>query len=168
MKKYIFRKYSKISPKLYRKKKIKIKKILPKARIEHIGSTAVPKLGGKGIIDILIGVAKKNILKTKKKLQILGYTLPKGGSKNRIFFEKDCKINGKKQRFHLHLTPYNSQVWRKALALRNYLIKNKQEAKNYIKIKKEAVKIANGEGKLYREYKKRFLDNLNKKAMKSK
>jgi GrpB-like predicted nucleotidyltransferase (UPF0157 family) len=68
MKKYTFTKYKTDYPQLYQRERTKLKKILPRARFEHIGSTAIPKLGGKGIIDILIGVKKNQIKTTIKKL----------------------------------------------------------------------------------------------------
>ena len=39
--------------------KSKIRNIFKDASIEHIGSTAVPGLGGKGIIDIMVGFKSK-------------------------------------------------------------------------------------------------------------
>ena len=39
------------------------------AKIEHIGSTAIPGLGGKGILDIAVGVLKSKIVESKKKLE---------------------------------------------------------------------------------------------------
>jgi len=55
VKKYVFKAYSPIFPKLFEKEKDRIKKILGENDlIEHVGSTAVPGLGGKEINDIYI------------------------------------------------------------------------------------------------------------------
>ena len=51
MEKYKFRKYDPKFGELFKREKAKLKKIIPGIKIEHIGSTAVPSLGGKGIID---------------------------------------------------------------------------------------------------------------------
>lgn len=59
LRKYVFRRYNSKYELLFNKEKAKLKKILPKAKIEHVGSTAVKGLGGKGIIDISIIVPKK-------------------------------------------------------------------------------------------------------------
>jgi len=69
LKKYSFNKYSRKYKQFFNREKIKLKKIFPKAEIEHIGSTAVFGLGGKGIIDIAISVPKNQIQKAIKKLQ---------------------------------------------------------------------------------------------------
>ena len=36
-----------------------LKKIFPRVKIEHVGSTSIPGLGGKGIIDIAIKIIGK-------------------------------------------------------------------------------------------------------------
>jgi GrpB-like predicted nucleotidyltransferase (UPF0157 family) len=50
MKKYVFKPYSNIFPALFDKEKERIAPHLKKAlAIEHVGSTAIPDLGGKGL-----------------------------------------------------------------------------------------------------------------------
>lgn len=167
MKKYTFKKYDKKFPELYRKEKTRLKKILPKnIEIEHIGSTAVLGLGGKGIIDILILLNKKEVNKVKKGLQELGYNFkPNAGDKNRLFFEKDYKYQGKTRRVHVHLTS-NKKLLKKDVVVRDYLRENKKEIRKYSVLKKEATKICKGKGKVYQNYKKSFLDRLTKKILK--
>jgi GrpB-like predicted nucleotidyltransferase (UPF0157 family) len=155
MKKYVFRKYNKGYIKLYYKEKKKLEKILPEAKIEHIGSTAVLDLGGKGIIDILVGVKNLNI--AKKILSSKKYDFIKsGGDKNRIFLQKDYGFL-LKRRVHLQLTKFKSKVWKRALSFRDRLKKSKRLREEYENIKKQAVKFSKGEGKKYREYKKKFI-----------
>lgn len=159
MDKYKFIKYKKIYPRLFEKEKIKLKQILPKAEINHIGSTSVVGLGGKGIIDILIGVSNKGIKKVKEKLIKSGYKFDKkGGDKNRIFFEKDYGILIKR-RVHLQLTSINSKVYKEAIKFRDILKKDKKVREKYAKLKKEAVSL----GKInkdYREFKKKFIEEV--------
>lgn len=63
MLKYVFRPYDPIFPKLFIKEKNRLKKFLGRTvLIEHVGSTAIPGLGGKGIIDIAIAAPDKNDL----------------------------------------------------------------------------------------------------------
>lgn len=79
MKKYKFRKYNPDFPKLFNLEKVRLSKILEKSKIEHIGSSAVKGLGGKGIIDIAIAVSKKSLVKTKHLLQKVGYIFKENG-----------------------------------------------------------------------------------------
>lgn len=49
MKKYVFKPYGKIFPELFEKERIRLAKHLHALAIEHVGSTAIPGLGG--IVD---------------------------------------------------------------------------------------------------------------------
>ena len=46
---------------------------------------------------------------------------------------------------HIQLTNTNSKTWKSMIALREYLKKHKDVAKEYTQIKKEAIKHAKGE-----------------------
>ncbi|NIA04057.1 MAG: hypothetical protein GWP09_01775 [Nitrospiraceae bacterium] len=167
LKKYSFHKYSEKYKQLFNREKAKLKKILPKANIEHIGSSSIKGLGGKGIIDIAISVPKKQIQTATRKLERNGYDFrPKGGNKERIFFQRVIRYNGNERRVHIQLTHLNSKSWRSMLAVRDYLRKNPKARREYERIKKEAVKYAKGEGEKYREYKKPFLQKIEKLALK--
>ena len=66
---YKFIPYDSVYPGLFEKEKVFLKKILSnKIIVEHFGSTAVPGLGGKGVIDIYLLVAKELMKVTSKKL----------------------------------------------------------------------------------------------------
>ena len=124
MKKYRFRTYSRNFPNLYKKEEIKLRKILPKKiAIEHIGSTAVKGLGGKGIIDINLGVSKKQIAKIREILEENRWEFrPHSGDKERLFFRKDYKSKEKNKRVHIHLMIYSNNVWKNDINFRNILI----------------------------------------------
>jgi GrpB-like predicted nucleotidyltransferase (UPF0157 family) len=164
MKIYKFRKYKKKYPKLFQKEKKILLKILPTStRIEHIGSTSVPNLGGKGIIDIIIGVKKDKITNSAKLLIKNNYEFKdSGSSKDRLFFTKIYGIM-KKRRVHLHLTDYNGKIWKQALKFKNHLLKNKKIREDYIKIKKHACKLCKQDSKIYRTHKNKFIKDILKK-----
>ena len=94
MNKYEFRKYDDNFRLLYGKEHAVLKRILPKyAKIEHVGSTAVPGLGGKGLIDIVIAVPIKKIKTTTTILEGKGYNfVTDAGSKERLFFFQRLQI----------------------------------------------------------------------------
>ncbi|MEK6963500.1 MAG: GrpB family protein [Nanoarchaeota archaeon] len=166
-KKYSFYRHSPQYPNLFRKEAARLRKLLPEAVIEHVGSTSVPKLSGKGIIDISIGVLRKDIPKTHRKLQQKGYIYTGlGGSHDRIFLYRIIRYAGKERRVHVHLVTHNSTTWKKSMAVRDYLRNYPLAAQAYAAVKKKAVQHAKGEGERYRAYKKCFLDQLEKKALK--
>ena len=167
MQKYRFREYQPKYLKYFKKEKARLQKVLgDQALIEHVGSTAVPGLGGKGLVDIAIAVSKKDLQIAKKKLEKARYVFRETSSAVTIlFFRKDYKDKQKRtRRVHIHLTTYASKDWKAMLAFRDYLRTHPKEAKKYTKIKKEAIKIAKGEGEKYRKHKKRFIQDLIKKA----
>jgi len=167
-KKYKFRKSEKNYSNLFKKEKAQLLNVFPKkVIIEHIGSTSVPGLGGKGIIDIIIKTPKNKIKEFTKKLNKLGYTSVLGHTptKNSIFFQKIKKYRGRERRVHVHLV-LNKPFWNTFTAVREYLKTHEKERKEYAQIKKEAIN-KNLEGKKYRAYKHQFLENLTKKALKN-
>ena len=169
-KKYSFKPYTREYLKQFNSEKKLLQKILNKEIIiEHFGSTSVPGLGGKGITDIIIQVPKKDFLKSKKILEKKGYEF-KPSFKTRFFFKKYSKT----KKIHIHLvSPQTVKFTREAkvrefateIAVRDYLRNHKKEAKRYEEVKKKAAKHAQGIGQKYRDYKKSYLDKLEKKAL---
>ena len=161
---YEFRKYDEVFPLLYKNEERRIKKVIPKSSIiEHIGSTAVPRLQGKGIIDLMVSCPKKGIKKIKKSLETLGYEV---GSvdENRLFLRRDAKVKGAVRRFHVHVISSDNSLWSDALNFRDYLIKNPNIANEYAELKKKAVIDCNNDGKIYRALKEVFINKHLAKA----
>jgi len=167
MNKYVFRPYDPKFPKMFENEKEILKILVNKdAKIEHIGSTAVPGLGGKGIIDIIVSVKKDYIEETKKILENNGYIFrPEGGDDERLFF-RTCYMEDKNERrIHIHLTQKNSSTWKKLLKVRDYLRKHKKEAMEYSEIKRKASESCKGKDE-YVKMKEPFLKRIEKKALK--
>lgn len=168
MQKYVFRKYHPEYRAFFTSEKKKIAKALGStAKIEHVGSTAIPDLGGKGILDIAVGVSKSKFAEAKKKLEKAGYEFrEKAGSPERLFFRIDYPHKNRKRRVHIHLTKFKSQDWKGIIGFRDYLLKHPEAVEQYVKIKREGVKKAFGNGEKYREYKEKFIENILKKVSK--
>jgi GrpB-like predicted nucleotidyltransferase (UPF0157 family) len=165
-KKYVFRKYSEKFPALFAYEKRRLHKILPTALIEHFGSSAVPGLGGKGIIDVMVSVLKRSMDGALKKLIAHGYEYTgTGGGKDRKFLQRTIRWAGCERWVHVHLTPDGSRVWRRAIAVRDYLRRNKVVAMEYAKLKRLAAKEAKGDGAKYRRLKKDFLDRVKRRVL---
>jgi len=163
MKKYVFRKYDSKYRRFFSTEKGKIQKIVgSKPLIEHVGSTSIPKLGGKGILDILLAVPKNIISNTSKKLQKAGYEFRGVASTNsRLFFRRDYKTSNGSRRVHIHLTFTGSKDQKEMIAFRNYLTSHTNIAKEYEKIKINAVKFSKGKGELYKKHKEKFILDIN-------
>ncbi len=167
MEKYKFRRYSRDFPILYKKELARLRRILPRhARIEHVGSSAVKGLRGKGLIDIAIAVPRRSIGPATNLLEKGGYEfVPAAGTRVRMFFFRDYGLNGRERRVHLHLTFQGSRDFIEMVALRDYLREHREEARKYEEVKRKAVKLARGDGETYRRLKNQYLKRLVKKAI---
>ena len=124
--------YDPLWPKLFQEEAMLIKKALQENIIElhHIGSTSVPSLAAKPIIDIIATV--KNLEKIIVLLRAQGYSYH--GAYNlpfRYFFRKYGSVN-----IHLHIYPedYRPEV-ELNLAFRDYLRTHSEAASAYERLK---------------------------------
>jgi GrpB-like predicted nucleotidyltransferase (UPF0157 family) len=163
MKKYIFKPYSKIFPELFCSEKKRIASIIgAMAIIEHVGSTAVPGLGGKGIIDIAIAVKKKDLETVSKLLQDLGYEFRSSFStQDRLYFMTLLPDpEEESRRYHIHLTYPENLEWKQFLGFRDYLKSHPHALKEYAEIKKQAAIDANHNGEHYRKLKESIIQKI--------
>lgn len=169
MKKYVFKPYSKIFPELFQKEKERIALNLKDAlAIEHVGSTAVPGLGGKGIIDIAIAVSKANMHSASKQLQDLGYEYrPTFSTPDRFYFIIYLPDpEEENRRYHIHLTYLENNEWKKFIAFREYLRLHESALEEYAELKKKSAEEVNEDGTLYRKKKAPFFEKVLAKALK--
>jgi GrpB-like predicted nucleotidyltransferase (UPF0157 family) len=101
--------------------------------IHHVGSTAVPGLDAKPIIDILVGVED---LATSRAcfgpLAELGYLYAPYLPGEMHWF---CKPDPRRRTHHLHLVPCDSRRYRDELAFRDRLRSNPEKARDYAELK---------------------------------
>lgn len=164
--KYVFKKYDPYFPKLFLEEKERLGKALgEKVFIEHVGSTAVPGLGGKGIVDIAIGVEKNLFSKTWKSLKDLGYEFkPNAGTEKRLFFQ----TKRENQVYHIHLTDISVDEWKRMLAFRNYLKTHPKEAKEYAEAKMKAAKESGQDKDTYMKIKEPVISRILNNALSEK
>ncbi len=106
-------------------------------RVEHIGSTAVPGLGAKPIIDLMLGIAgapKSDAgQRLLEPLKTIGYehkgieTVP-----GTLYIRK-----AEPRRFNLHMTEYGKEFWVKYLLFRDYLRSHDDVAHQYENLKRD-------------------------------
>ena len=104
--------------------------------IEHIGSTSVPGLAAKPIIDIMIGISDLDKgLSFVAPLREIDYEyIPLTEIKDRLFFRKGYWRQGT---CHMHLCKYNGNEWRDKLLFRDYLRANPKAAAEYVSLKQQ-------------------------------
>lgn len=141
--KYIFKLYSRDFPKMFETENKRLRNLLGEGiGIEHVGSTAVPGLAGKGVIDISLATPKNDWGKISKKLKTLGYEYDKLDEKTesqRLFFMAnlpDAELGTRL--YHIHLTYPESPELKRMIGFRDYLRTHPEEAEEYSRIKKLA------------------------------
>ena len=107
--------------------------------IEHYGSTSIPGLRAKPIIDILMGVrTQAEWIKCKAPLEALGYDYAEhAGVPDHFIFGRGRDHS---ERTHLvHVIEYGSATWRDSLAFRNALRADPVLAAQYQAVKEQAI-----------------------------
>ena len=105
-------------------------------RIEHVGSTSVPGLAAKPVIDIQISVATLDGLGVyAAPLASLGYSHVPFGGVDLVypFFQKPAEWPST---HHVHLCVIGSEYERRHLAFRDYLRNHPQTANEYVALKR--------------------------------
>ncbi len=105
----------------------------PAERISHIGSTAVPGIWAKNIVDVLVEVSKdSDIENTAKAIEKNGF-IRMSASAGRISLNRGYTADGFADKvFHVHIR-YSGD--NDELYFRDYLIEHKQIAKEYEALK---------------------------------
>ena len=168
-KKYVFKPYDPNFPRLFLEESKRIQNASAGVlTIEHVGSTAVEGLSGKGIIDILIVVPKLKIENTLKLLQSLSYEFRKDYSEeDRLFFRTDLPDAHEGSRtYHVHLTFSKSNTHYALVRFRDYLKKHPDARLKYARMKQAAAQQAQGKGEVYRKAKAHFFATLPEKLFK--
>jgi GrpB-like predicted nucleotidyltransferase (UPF0157 family) len=127
------------------------------ARIEHVGSTAVPGLGAKPIIDIMIGV--HTLIDAEDRVGELARIkyeyVPEYEAElpDRRYFRKPFT---RPRTHHLHVVPFGSDFWKNHLRFRDYLRTHANIADEYWQLKLQLASAARITG-VYTENKSPFI-----------
>ncbi len=130
--------------------------------VEHVGSTSVPGLIAKPVIDIMFGV--QSLEESRPAIEVLvnnGY---------QYFPYKDdvmhwfCKPSDAFRTHHLHLIPYQSQLWQERLQFRNLLLLNPEIARKYSVLKKNLAQRYKDDRESYTREKWPFIQRVLEKS----
>lgn len=158
--------YSSKLTKRFVQEKRRLSKFLPTdIKIEHVGSSAV-FIGGKNIIDILIGVPKhEDMISIKNILTKNGYFEGTDSHEDRIFLASTKEETGESD-FHIHICPIKKESYENFIILRNFLKNNPEKAQEYLKKKREFAEEANFDRKKYKVLKSAYVSKLLTEAKK--
>jgi GrpB-like predicted nucleotidyltransferase (UPF0157 family) len=118
---------------LYLRELAVLRPIFPNAAFEHVGSTAVPGLPAKPVIDILVGLSSVKLnAETRTALRNAGYVARRRDTTGRSYFRK-----GNPRTHYLHVVELDGASWRRYLAFRNRLREKPEETAQYAMLKRE-------------------------------
>ena len=130
--------------------------------IEHVGSTSVPGLKAKPIIDIAVGVDKLNEFSPEVFAGLDNYSIKQEPTPGEILIRKG--IEGRYTEFLIHIMEIDDARYKEALRFRD-LLRNSPELRNQYQALKEelAGKFANNR-KLYTKSKDAFIKSVLKSS----
>lgn len=114
--------------------------VLPGVRIEHIGSTAVPGLPAKDVVDVIVGVPQSAIAAGAHRLEGAGWDLE--GER-----EGHCWLSRPTRRARdcvLHLVEHGGRIWTERLDFRDLLRQDADARADYLRTKVEAARSSAG------------------------
>jgi GrpB-like predicted nucleotidyltransferase (UPF0157 family) len=135
--------------------------------LEHFGSTAVPALSAKPIIDILIAVRSLADARTSfvETLQTLDYAYwAENPKQDRMFFVKGMPPFGSGRSHHVHVTEPDGEMWRR-LAFRDYLRAHPEEARAYERLKRRLAAEHPTDRDAYTDAKSDYVEAVMRKAI---
>ncbi len=132
--------------------------------VHHIGSTSIPQIYAKPIIDILVEV--KEITKVDEQnlaMEAIGYeVMGEYGIPGRRYFRKDNEAGVRTH--HVHAFEVDSAQVKRHLAFRDYMIAHPEDAQRYSELKQELAKEYSYNIDGYMDGKDEFIKEMHRKA----
>lgn len=133
--------------------------------IYHIGSTSIPGIYAKPIIDLLVAVKEiDKVDRHNTAMGNLGYeVMGEFGMSDRRFFRKD-NFEGKRTH-HVHIFPANSPQILRHLTFRDYLIAHPLLAQKYSDLKRQLAQQYPNDIDSYMDGKDEFIKEIDRQAL---
>ena len=136
--------------------------ITPK-RVKHVGSTAVPGLGSKPIIDLMVGVPGVPRVEDAQReidaLRNMGYDWRGETAPGTLYLRK-----AEPRRFNLHITQWGGEFWQDLLLFRDSLRTDPQTARQYEDLKRVLMARLASDPPAYNAGKTSFIESIVQRA----
>lgn len=156
--------YSPLWASIYRNEASKIASTLGSKRvmsIQHFGSTSIPGMIAKPIIDIIVGLDEFKLEESERtSLGSLGYNFIEESPYCQRYYLHKRGV----ERVNLSLTTYNSETWKDCLRVRDYLREHPYERYAYMDVKLRALLEGYSDINQYSSYKREFVKKLTDRA----
>jgi len=153
----------------YLEEEKKLKEVLKDIliEIEHVGSTSIPNLKSKPIVDIAIAVKDLGeVEKYAKDLEDAGYNFRyDNGVKGEYLVRKGPEEN---RTHYIHIVELNSEKWLNFILFKRHLLNNPEVVKEYENLKVELSEKFSDDRKSYTAAKNEFIASIIEKEKVSK
>jgi GrpB-like predicted nucleotidyltransferase (UPF0157 family) len=153
--------YDPLWPSLFERERQRVEGVLLPwltAPVEHIGSTAVPGLAAKPIIDMLAVVSDYDAVTAAIPTMVaIGWASAPEPGEDQIRKHSFCHPGPAWRTHHLHVVEHSSQGWPTWLAFRDHLRANPEEAQEYGRLKQELAARDDRDRLAYRDGKAPFI-----------
>jgi GrpB-like predicted nucleotidyltransferase (UPF0157 family) len=157
-------------PRLFEEERRRLAHVLVASEIlavEHAGSTAIPSLAAKPIIDIFISVPSIEQARATlvRPIEAMGYLYwAENPNKDRMFFVKGMPPYGERRTHHIHIFEPVRPIWQRALAFRDYLCEHADEAERYEQLKRRLAVQHPSDREAYTRAKDAYVEAVAQKA----
>ncbi len=156
-------------PELFEQQRQRVESVLLPwltAPVEHIGSTSVPGLAAKPIIDMLAVVSDYDAVSAAIATMLqIGWAHapePQDAAARKLSF---CHPDPARRTHHLHVVEHDSGGWRTWLDFRDHLRANPVEAQEYARLKRELAARDDRDRPAYRIGKAPFIESRIRSAV---
>ena len=150
-------------PTLFQTEKARLQKVFvhDMIEIEHIGSTSVPGLAAKPIVDLMAGVRTMEIAESLlAPLRQYGYVTPPECNAELVDRRWLMRHAGGHRTHHLHLVVLRSKGWDRTMRFRDALRADPKAAQQYSELKYRLAAEAGTNRNQYVQAKSDFIDKL--------
>jgi GrpB-like predicted nucleotidyltransferase (UPF0157 family) len=139
-----------------------IHSVLPQAQVEHVGSTAIPRLGGRRTLDMVIPAPSEEHEEMVAHLLRIGFIVSPLKHMQPMLTGL-IQYSGKEYSILLYIMPEESEIFRGWLAFRAYMQQHPEEIQAYVEVKKKAIADGKTDGWSYQQAKTPYLESLVKR-----
>ena len=135
--------------------------------IQHVGSTSIPGLSAKPIIDIMAVIRNVSLVEQCiKPLEALDYFYGgELGIPGRHYFRKPIDISQAKRAFHLHMVEKGHEQWAMHQLFREYLLLHPESLREYDALKRELAAKHGSDRTAYTNAKAPFIESIIRAAV---
>ncbi len=156
-------------PQMYEQEKARIQEAIGEylIDIQHVGSTSIPGLSAKPVIDIMAVIRNISLVEQCiKPLETLDYFYQgEGGIPGRHFFRKPIDIS-RGRTYHMHMVEKGHDQWAMYQLFREYMLLHPESVQAYDRLKRELAINYGADRVAYTNAKAPFIESIIRAAVK--